>query len=47
MTIIAAGGIETADDAKQRLAAGANLVQVYSALVFEGPSLPGRLAREL
>jgi dihydroorotate dehydrogenase len=47
MTIIAAGGIETADDAKQCLAAGANLVQVYSALVFEGPSLPGRLAREL
>lgn len=45
LTLIAAGGIESPDDARARLAAGANLVQVYSALVFEGPSLPGRLAR--
>ncbi len=47
MTIIAAGGIETAEDARERLAAGANLVQIYSALVFDGPSLPGRIAQGL
>ena len=47
MTLIAAGGIETAEDAKKRLVSGANLVQIYSALVFDGPSLPGRLAQEL
>jgi dihydroorotate dehydrogenase len=44
MTLIAAGGIETADDAWQRLRAGANLLQVYTALVYEGPQLPTRLA---
>ena len=44
MTLIAAGGIETPEDASERLAAGANLVQIYSALVFDGPSLPGKLA---
>lgn len=47
MTLIAAGGIESAEDAKQRLAAGANLIQIYSALVFEGPSLPGRITSAL
>jgi dihydroorotate dehydrogenase len=47
MTLIAAGGIETAEDAKLRLAEGANLVQIYSALVFDGPSLPGRITGAL
>jgi dihydroorotate dehydrogenase len=47
MTLIAAGGIETVDDAWQRLRAGANLLQVYTALVYEGPLLPSRLARGL
>lgn len=47
LTLIAAGGVESDEDARARLAAGANLVQVYSALVFEGPSLPSRLARAL
>ncbi|MET0411248.1 MAG: quinone-dependent dihydroorotate dehydrogenase [Polyangiaceae bacterium] len=44
MTLIAAGGIETVDDAWQRLRAGATLLQVYTALVYEGPLLPSRLA---
>jgi len=47
LTIISAGGIETAADAAARLDAGAQLVQVYSALVYEGPSLAGRLVDEL
>lgn len=47
LVLIAAGGIETAADAADRLKAGANLVQIYSALVFDGPSLPGRIARGL
>lgn len=47
LTLISVGGIETAGDARKRLAAGATLVQIYSALVYEGPSLPGRIAREL
>lgn len=47
LVLVAAGGIETAEDAWQRLCAGASLVQVYSALVYEGPGLPGRIARGL
>lgn len=45
--LIAAGGIETAADAAERLRAGANLVQIYSAMVYEGPGLPSRIARAL
>jgi dihydroorotate dehydrogenase len=42
--IISVGGLERADQVQERLAAGATLVQVYTALVYEGPSLPIRLA---
>ena len=41
--LIAAGGIASADDVWARLAAGASLVQLYSALVYEGPWLAARL----
>ena len=37
IALIAAGGIASADDAWQRIAAGASLVQIYSALVYQGP----------
>ena len=37
--IIAAGGILTAEDAQEKLAAGASLVQVYSGLIYKGPQL--------
>jgi dihydroorotate dehydrogenase len=47
LLLIAAGGIETAEDAWERILAGATLVQVYSALIYDGPSLPGRIARGL
>jgi len=47
LVLVAAGGIETADDAWQRICAGATLVQVYSALIYEGPSLPSRIASGL
>lgn len=42
--IIGVGGISSATDAAAMFDAGANLVQVYSALVFEGPALVRRLA---
>jgi dihydroorotate dehydrogenase len=47
LLLIGAGGIETAEDAWQRILAGATLVQVYSALIYDGPTLPGRIARGL
>lgn len=45
--IIGVGGIFSAEDARERLDAGASLVQVYSGLIYEGPELVGRIARSL
>ncbi len=47
LKLMACGGIGSGDDALQALQDGAALVQVYSALIFEGPMLPGRINREL
>jgi dihydroorotate dehydrogenase len=44
---IAAGGIFTADDVRARIDAGASLVQIYTALVYEGPGIAGRILRQL
>ncbi|RIA45734.1 dihydroorotate oxidase A [Hephaestia caeni] len=47
LPLISAGGIGDADDAYARIRAGASLIQLYSALVYEGPGLPRRIARGL
>jgi dihydroorotate dehydrogenase len=47
VTLIAAGGITTPADAEARLAAGATLLQAYTAFIYEGPFWPGRLQRGL
>ena len=47
LPVVACGGIFTADDARRCLDAGAAAVQVYTALIFEGPGLPGALTRGL
>jgi dihydroorotate dehydrogenase len=47
LVLIAAGGIETADDASERLAAGATLLQAYTAFIYEGPLWPRRVQRDL
>lgn len=39
MLIIGAGGVMTPEDARQMLAAGANLIQIYSAFIYEGPAI--------
>ena len=43
LCLIAAGGIGSAEDAWARIRAGATLVQLYTALVYEGPGLARRL----
>jgi len=43
LVLIAAGGIETPDDAWERLRAGATLVQAYTAFVYGGPLWPRRM----
>jgi dihydroorotate dehydrogenase len=35
------------DDARAKLAAGADLIQVYTGLIYGGPGLPRRLLRGL
>ncbi len=47
LPLIAVGGIENADDAWARFAAGASLVQLYSALIYDGPGLAKRIAAGL
>lgn len=45
--IIGVGGVTTVADVREKLAAGADLVALYTALIYEGPLLPRRLARAL
>jgi dihydroorotate dehydrogenase len=46
-TLIGVGGIATIGDAVERLAAGADLLQAYTALIYQGPTWPGRMNRAL
>jgi len=45
--LISVGGVASADDVWARLAAGASLVQGYSAFVYAGPLWPRRIHRGL
>lgn len=47
LPIIGVGGISSGADAYAKIRAGASLVQLYSALVYEGPGLAVRINREL
>ena len=46
-TIIGVGGISSIQDGRDMLAAGANLLQAYSAFIYGGPAWPGRINRAL
>jgi dihydroorotate dehydrogenase len=45
--IIGVGGVSSAQDAWEKLAAGADLVQIYSALIFQGPGVVGEIVSGL
>jgi dihydroorotate dehydrogenase len=47
LILVAAGGIEDADDAWARIQAGATLVQLYTGFVYGGPTAPASVARGL
>ena len=47
LVLISVGGIETPEEALERIAAGATLVQVYTAFVYGGPLWPWRINRGL
>jgi dihydroorotate dehydrogenase len=47
LPLIGCGGIANGDDAYAKIRAGASLVQLYTALVYEGPGLVARIKRDL
>jgi dihydroorotate dehydrogenase len=47
LALVGVGGIGSGAEAYARIRAGAQAVQLYSALVFEGPGLVGRINRDL
>jgi dihydroorotate dehydrogenase len=47
IALIGCGGVASGSDAYAKIRAGASLVQVYSALVFQGPGLVQRIKHEL
>lgn len=47
LPIIASGGIFTAEDAQEKLDAGASLVQVYTGFIYEGPGIVKRICKGL
>ena len=47
LPLIGAGGVASGREAYAKIRAGASLVQLYTALVYEGPDLVGRIKRDL
>lgn len=47
MPLVGVGGVASGADAYAKMRAGASLVELYTALVFEGPGLVGRIKAEL
>lgn len=45
--IIGVGGIRNAADAKEKIAAGADLLQVYTGLVYEGPAMVRKILKKM
>lgn len=45
--VIASGGIFTGADAREKIAAGASLVQVWTGFIYEGPSIVKKICRTL
>jgi len=45
--VVGCGGVEDAASAKALLNSGADLVQIYTALVYRGPLLAARISRKL
>lgn len=47
ISVIASGGIFTGDDAKEKLDAGASLIQVWTGFIYEGPGIVKRICKSL
>ncbi len=47
LVIIGVGGIQSAEDARRKISAGATLIQIYTGFIYRGPSLVKRINRSL
>lgn len=47
LPIIGVGGIASAADVREKLDAGASIIQLYTAMIYHGPGLAGRILRDL
>lgn len=47
MPVIASGGIFTGEDAKEKMDAGASLVQIWTGFIYEGPAIVKRICENL
>jgi dihydroorotate dehydrogenase len=47
MVLIGVGGVDSAETAIEKIRAGADLVQLYTGMIYAGPSLPGRIVKGL
>ncbi|MCB1470121.1 MAG: quinone-dependent dihydroorotate dehydrogenase [Rhizobiaceae bacterium] len=47
VALIGVGGINSAETALEKIRAGADLVQLYTAMIYAGPGLPGRIIRDM
>ena len=45
--LIGVGGVDSAEAALEKIRAGADLVQLYTGMIYGGPSLPGRIVTGL
>ncbi|BAV49985.1 dihydroorotate dehydrogenase 2 [Mesorhizobium loti] len=43
IAIVGVGGVDSADAALEKIRAGADLVQLYTSMIYAGPALPGRI----
>jgi dihydroorotate dehydrogenase len=47
MVLVGVGGVASADDALEKIRAGADLVQLYTGMIYGGPGLPARILRDM
>lgn len=47
ITVIGVGGIHSADTAKERIAAGSTLIQLYSSLIYQGPKVISEIVESI
>jgi len=47
VVLIGVGGVDSAETAAEKIRAGADLLQLYTGMIYAGPALPGRIVRDL